>query len=114
MPATPSLRVHPFTLRRETQVTQTGLKKLRHSLQTEQPDDLRKGLDVLVPQFPHLYNRDNDCTYLMDSHTGETSDYAESLTYRRSDVWWLLTVHSSIRREEVCMGPLKGLAGTQA
>lgn len=57
------------------------------------PDDLRKVLDVFVPQFPHLYNGFDDCTYLMNCHTGETSDYAESLTHSGYNVRCLLTVH---------------------
>lgn len=77
------------------------------------PDDLGKVLDLLVPQFLHLYNGNSNCTSLVDCRTSEMSDYVGSLMHSRYNLLCSLTVFPSVLREKICMGPLKSLAETQ-
>lgn len=69
------------------------------------PDDLGKVLDLLVPQFLHLYNGNSNCT-LMDCQTGEMSDHMGSLMHSRYSLLCSLTMFSSILRENL-YGPFK-------
>lgn len=84
--------------------TQTGLKKLPYnSLKMVLPDDLSKVLDLLMPQFLHLYNGNSTCTWFMDCRTGETSDHVGktgSVMLNKYNLLCSLTVFPSVLREK--------------